>query len=156
MILVLQNCCNFVLLHAIQLILYIFFGHLKKCKCWYSYIWSLYIQLGQVCSSGHLYSCLLLSACFISYEERFIEQSYCDLDLCISPFGAIKFWFMYFEGILLHAHKLFCLIFIYLFLAALCLLCYTRTFSSFGEWELVFIVVHRLLIVGASLAEHGL
>ena len=63
---------------------------------------------------------------------------------------------MYFEGILLHAHKLFCLMYIYLFLTVLGLLCYARTFSGFGEQELVFTVVHRVLIVVASLAEHGL
>ena len=44
-----------------------------------------------------------------------------------------------------------------LFLAALGLHCCARAFSSCGEWELLFIVVHRLLIVVASLvAEHGL
>ena len=52
------------------------------------------------------------------------------------------------------------LIFIYffdLFLAALCLCCYVRAFSSCGEQGLLFIVVHGLLIAVASLVEeHGL
>ena len=47
--------------------------------------------------------------------------------------------------------------FIYLFLAALGLHCCTRAFSSCGEWGLLFIAVHGLLIAVASLdAEHGL
>ena len=40
--------------------------------------------------------------------------------------------------------------FIYLFLAALGLCCYARVFSSCGEWGLLFIVVHGLLIAVAS------
>ena len=48
-------------------------------------------------------------------------------------------------------------IFIYLFLAALGLHCYARAFFSCGERGLLFIAVHGLLIVTASLvAEHGL
>ena len=47
--------------------------------------------------------------------------------------------------------------FIYLFLAALGLRCYTRAFSSCSERGLLFVAVHGLLIVVASLvAEHGL
>ena len=47
--------------------------------------------------------------------------------------------------------------FIYLFLAALGLHCCTRAFSSCGEQGLLFVVVHGLLIVVASLvAEHKL
>ena len=47
--------------------------------------------------------------------------------------------------------------FIYLFLAALGLRCCTRAFSSCGKRGLLFVVVHGLLIVVASLvAEHGL
>ena len=35
--------------------------------------------------------------------------------------------------------------------------CYTRAFSSFGEWGPLFVVVHGLLIAVASLVvEHGL
>ena len=45
----------------------------------------------------------------------------------------------------------------YLFLAALGLCCCTQAFSSCGERGLLFIAVHGLLIVVASLvAEHGL
>ena len=47
--------------------------------------------------------------------------------------------------------------FIYLFLAALGLRCCTWAFSSCGEWGLLFVAVHGLLIAVASLvAEHGL
>ena len=45
----------------------------------------------------------------------------------------------------------------YLFLAVLGLRCCVWAFSSCGEWGLLFVVVNRLLIAGASLvAEHGL
>ena len=45
----------------------------------------------------------------------------------------------------------------YLFLAVLVLRCCVWAFSSCGEWGLLFVVVNRLLIAGASLvAEHGL
>ena len=48
-------------------------------------------------------------------------------------------------------------LFIYLFLAALGLHCCVRAYSTCGERELLFVAVHRLLIVVASLvAEHGL
>ena len=48
-------------------------------------------------------------------------------------------------------------LFMYLFLADLCLRCCTWAFSSCGEQELLFIAVHGLLIAVASLvAEHGL
>ena len=44
-----------------------------------------------------------------------------------------------------------------LFLAALGLHCYTRALSNCGEQGLLFVVVHGLLIVVASLVvEHGL
>ena len=50
------------------------------------------------------------------------------------------------------------ILFIYLFiLAALGLCCCMQAFSGCGEQGLLFLVVHRLLIVVASLAvEHGL
>ena len=55
---------------------------------------------------------------------------------------------------LLHFKKIY---FIYLFLAALGLHCFVRTFSSCGERGLLFIAVRGLLIAVASLvAEHGL
>ena len=48
-------------------------------------------------------------------------------------------------------------LFIYLLLFALGLRCCTRTFSSCGEWGLLFLAVRGLLIAVASLvAEHGL
>ena len=46
--------------------------------------------------------------------------------------------------------------FIYLFLAALGLRCCSQAFSSCGEWGLLFVAVHGLLIVVASLVEYGL
>ena len=47
--------------------------------------------------------------------------------------------------------------FIYLFLAALGLHCFTQAFSSCGEWGQLFVAVHGLLIAVASLVvEHGL
>ena len=47
--------------------------------------------------------------------------------------------------------------FIFLFLAVLGLHCCVPAFSSCGERGLLFVVVHGLLIVVASLvAEHGL
>lgn len=42
---------------------------------------------------------------------------------------------------------------IYLILALLGLRCYAHTFSSCGEWGLLFVVVFRLLMVVASLVE---
>ena len=47
--------------------------------------------------------------------------------------------------------------FIYLFSAALCLVCYTQAFSSCSKRGLLFVMVHGLLIVVAYLvAEHRL
>ena len=47
--------------------------------------------------------------------------------------------------------------FIYLFLAVLGLCCYAQAFSSCGEQGLLFVAVHGLLIVVASLVvEHRL
>ena len=46
---------------------------------------------------------------------------------------------------------------LFFFLAALGLHCCVWAFSSCGEWGLLFIVVHGLLVSVASLvAEHGL
>ena len=55
-------------------------------------------------------------------------------------------------------------LFIYLFMAELGLCCCTRAFSSCGEWGLLFVAVHGLLIevhglliaVTSLVAEHGL
>ena len=48
-------------------------------------------------------------------------------------------------------------LFIYLFLAALGFCCCAWSFSSCGEWGLLFVAVRRLLIaVGSLVAEHGL
>ena len=54
-------------------------------------------------------------------------------------------------------YLLFIYLFIYLFLAALGLRCCARASSSCGERGLLFVAVHWLLTVVASLvAEHGL
>ena len=51
----------------------------------------------------------------------------------------------------------FILLFIYLFMSVLGLRCCARAFSSCGERGLLFVAVHGLLIVVASLvAEHRL
>ena len=56
-----------------------------------------------------------------------------------------------------YVFSLFINSFIYLFFTALGPHYCTRAFFSCSEWELLFIVVHTLLIVVASLvAEHGL
>ena len=58
-------------------------------------------------------------------------------------------------GPLLFALQIY--LFIYLFLAALGLRCCTWAFSSCGEWGLLFVAVHGLLVAVASLAVvHGL
>ena len=49
------------------------------------------------------------------------------------------------------------LVFFFFFLAVLRLRYCTWAFSNCGEWGLLFVAVHRLLIAAASLvAEHGL
>ena len=60
---------------------------------------------------------------------------------------------MYISGDILH----FLIYFIYLFLAVLGLHCCARAFPSCGEQGLLFVAVHRLLTVVASLVvAHGL
>ena len=66
------------------------------------------------------------------------------------------------QWVLISSHAVIFLFFfliyllMYLFLAALGLHCCARAFSSCGEQGLLFVAVHRLLIVVASLvAEHG-
>ena len=63
--------------------------------------------------------------------------------------------FLKVHNVLLHSFKKFFLIIF--FLAVLGFRCCTWAFSSCGEWGLLFVVVHGLLIVVASLViEHGL
>ena len=68
-------------------------------------------------------------------------------------------------GLLLILCEVFCFLFLFflnhfflfIYLAALGLRCYTRAFSSCGEQGLLFVVGHRLLTAVASLvAEPGL
>ena len=82
--------------------------------------------------------------------------------LCLVNKAGFSFYFIvsyliqsnvYFNYLLFVPFK----IFIYLFLAALGLRCYTWAFSSCGEWGLLFVVVCGLLIAVASLVvEHRL
>ena len=59
------------------------------------------------------------------------------------------------KQVISHAPNFFLKFIYYLFLAALGLCC-TRAFSSCGEWGLLFVAMHRLLILVASLvAEQG-
>ena len=61
------------------------------------------------------------------------------------------------EGLLVVFFFFLMYLFIYLFMAALGLLCCARAFSSCGERGLLFVVMHGLLTVVASLlAEHRL
>ena len=46
--------------------------------------------------------------------------------------------------------------FIYLFLAVLGLCCGTPAFSSCGEQGLLFVAVHRLIVVASLVAKHRL
>ena len=74
----------------------------------------------------------------------------------------MNFWRQQFGKMGTQLHKVHqmqdCLFFlIYLFLAALGLCCWAQAFSSCRERGLLFIAVHRLLIVVVSLVvEHGL
>ena len=61
---------------------------------------------------------------------------------------------MFFSGVSFFFNKF--IYFIYLFLAALSLCYCAQAFSSCSEWGLLFVAVHGLLIVVASLVvEHG-
>ena len=65
------------------------------------------------------------------------------------------FFLFFFKQYLFLKNKF--ILFIYLFLATLGLLCCARAFSSCGEQGLLFVAVSGLLIAVASLvAEHGL
>ena len=74
-------------------------------------------------------------------------------------------FFKWLSNILLYvyiAHHLYLFLFfknfiyLLLFLAVLGLLCCAWASSSCGEWGLLFIAVHKLLIAVASLVKHGL
>ena len=76
-----------------------------------------------------------LTLCFWGTLQLFATYNYSNRGLCRHP----------------------CVSSISLFLAALGLCCCVQAFSSWGEQGLLFVAVHRLLIVVASLvAEHGL
>ena len=90
----------------------------------------------------------------IYQEFKLSLTSWDKLTLCASWFDAV--WStQYLPCNILFLYKF--IYFIYLFLAVLGLRCCARAFSSCGEQGLLFVVVHGLLIVVASLvAEHGL
>ena len=76
-------------------------------------------------------------------------------------FGSVikvhKVFFFKIEAEVIELNLSFLFFKLYLFLATLGLRCWAQAFSSCGEWGLLFIVVHGLLITVASLvAEHGL
>ena len=75
------------------------------------------------------------------------EEKHIEAPIFITAFSL---WGIFFKNKFIY-------LFVCLFMAALCLLCCTRAFSSCGERGLLFIAVCRLLIVVASLVvEHGL
>ena len=91
----------------------------------------------------HLLMCLL-AICIPSLKKCLLKSFACfllELIICFLFFVFYKFMYL----------------FIYLFLAALGLHCCAWAFSSCGKWELLFVVVHRLLTAVASLVvEHRL
>ena len=94
---------------------------------------------------------LTLSICSVSLHQANSNASYILLWVILFPslsFPPISFPILSF---------FFQFIYFYLFLAALGLCCCVQAFSSCGEQGLLFVAVHRLLIVVASLVvEHGL
>ena len=81
-----------------------------------------------------------------AFQERGRGEHLYLLNNVLGPFQVLSFFFFFFRISLF-----------YLFLAVLGLRCCPGTFSSCGEWGLLFVVVHGLLIGVASLvAEHRL
>ena len=77
------------------------------------------------------------------YEVLFLGCLFYFFGLYVCPYVSARlFFFMCTE---------LSLLFIYLFLVALGLHCCAWAFSSCGEWGLLFITLHRLLIVVISL-----
>ena len=71
--------------------------------------------------------------------------------VCVRMSGFSSVFFFSLAGVLSR------FLFIYLFMAVLGLHCCVRAFSSCSEWGLLFVAVHGLLTVVASLvAEHRL
>ena len=86
--------------------------------------------------------------------QTFIAHSCVEVTMQL-PSDTYVFFFLIFKSDQLFLKKIIYLI--YLVLAALGLRCCAWAFSSCGEWGLLFIAVHGLLIAVASLvAEHGL
>ena len=80
--------------------------------------------------------------------------------ICISLMTSdIEHLFIYLLAVFMSSFEkcLFKSVAYFFFFNLLCLRCCMRSFSSCGEWGLLFVVVRGLLIVVASLvAEHGL
>ena len=89
------------------------------------------------------------------YQHHF-SKSICSLHVSVSHFGISRSISNFFILFIYFFNK-FINLFIYLFLAALGLRCCARAFSGCGEWGLLFVAVHRLLIAVASfVVEHEL
>ena len=90
------------------------------------------------------------------YMHMFTSSRYCQNSFR-SDYTILHSYHQYMRVLVaLHAVSFFNL-FIYSFLATLGLCCCAQAFPSCGEWGLLFVAVHGLLIVLASLvAEHGL
>ena len=94
--------------------------------------------------------------CSIDHISVFVTVPHC-FDYC-SFVVLSEVWDSYASCfVLLLKFYLFIYLFIYLFMAVLGFCCCAQAFSSCGEWELLFVVVHGLLIAVASLVvEHRL
>ena len=104
--------------------------------------------------SSNIFLSPLLFSCFgtsIIYILDLLTVSHRSLKLC-------GYFFLSFHFFLVFSLSFYFIYLYYLFLAALGLRwVFARAFSSCGEQGLLFVVVHGLLIVVASLvAEHGL
>ena len=94
--------------------------------------------------SRHLLKFPILSSIFLNYINRVILKSLI-IPISDSPIGLFQLFFFLFS------------FFLYIFLAVLGLHCCMQAFSSCSEQGLLFVAVHRLLTVVASLVvEHRL
>ena len=99
---------------------------------------------------------LIMALICISIMANGVEPLFICLFICLFPYHIPSLVKCLCESFVLFLN-IFIYLFIYLFLAALGLHCCTQAFSSCGELGLLFIALHRLLIVVASLVvEHRL
>ena len=76
---------------------------------------------------------------------------------CVDKCTEIELVLLWWACKLFSSNTIFFLTFYFIYLAALGLHCCMESFSSCGEWGLLFVVVHGLLTAVASLVvEHGL